>query len=84
MQIVIDIPDHTYNYIMGESQHNPRGLDYFERHVSNGIPLEKVLEDIKAEIEAELNLRSIMHPYYRGLEFALEIIDKHISGKESE
>lgn len=45
------------------------------------------IEDIKAEIEAKAKEREFYldagHPY-NGLYEALKIIDKHISGKESE
>ena len=44
---------------------------------------EDVLEDIKAEIQEEISKGN--HSWYRaGMEYCLEVIDKHISGKEQE
>ena len=52
--------------------------------VANGTPLEEVLEDIKAEIEnIELNgqIRDV-ECFNAGVNIAISVIDKHISGKE--
>ena len=48
------------------------------------IPL-SVIEDIKAEIEAEYKEHKVSNCRYGfGLLYALKVIDKHISGKEKE
>lgn len=51
--------------------------------------IETVLEEIKAEIESQISenensIKAIYQVRAIGLKIALEIIDKHISGKESE
>ena len=80
MKIVIDIPESTYNYILGESKH--KGLDYFERVVVKGTPLEKVLEDIRSEIDKQYKwLQSTKRALY-DVDVAFDVIrkaiDKHI------
>ena len=40
-EVVIKIPQSTYNFIIGEANHNPMGLDYFERRVAEGTLLPK-------------------------------------------
>lgn len=47
MQVVIDIPDETYNQIIEESKLSPRNLDYFERRIAKGTPLPKGHGDLK-------------------------------------
>lgn len=68
MKIVIDIEDIPKN-------------DHERYILSHGTPLEKVLEDIKAEIEGEMN-NPVELAKNRALYWVLEIIDKRISGKE--
>lgn len=55
--------------------------------LKDATPLEKVLGEIKEEIEAKAKEREFYldsgHPY-NGLYEALDIIDSHISGKESD
>ncbi len=85
MQIVIDIPEERYKHIQ-EEQWLPNRL-LIEKAITNGTPLDKIIEDIKAEIE-----KAMEDFYYdehdfgvrAGFRFALEIIDNHISGKEQE
>ena len=58
--------------------------------IANGTPLEKVFDDIKAEIESckgkfFRNEDGTYSPYMSGtLDRVLEIIDSHIGGKERE
>ena len=86
MKLVIDIPDDIWGKV--KDGYVPLGIS---KHLQNGTPLEKVLEDIKAEIEqvkAIMNEEIIEHDrkdlinFVNGLNQCLCIIDKHISGKE--
>lgn len=91
MQIVIDIPEEEYRCVQ------ITGCIGNETCVSNaiynGIPLDEVIEGIKADIAdfmSEIptigNCKEGWHNSGQriGLEQACEIIDNHISGKESE
>ena len=88
MQIVIDIPEEIYDYIHNEHV----AMRVCDSHqvasaIANATPLEKVLEDIKADIEERRTffLQGIDDGDDNiafGLELALDIIDKHISEKE--
>ena len=98
MKFVIDIQDDTYNLV--KSWNNPTDTAHkmlFEL-VTNATPLEKVLEDIKGEIND--NMESIIgvydsstpenqRPLCKGArndarKECIAIIDSHISGKEKE
>ena len=88
MKLVVDIDKNDYDIIKYVIQ--AIGSDYMPCVIiANGTPLEKVLEDIKAEIE---ELKSCCDDewdaFLTGRKEAynnvLEIIDKHISGKEKE
>ena len=48
--------------------------------------IDSVLEDIKAELEKreDIPYDVEMYDYIQGLEYAISVIEKHISGKESE
>lgn len=84
MKIVIDIPDNEYHQICELRLHN---RTFYDDAIRNGTPLDKFVEDIKADIE-----KAMEDFYYdehdlgvrAGFRFALEIIDNHISGKEKE
>ena len=82
MKIVIDLDDDTWVKVL--DGYVPLGIS---KQLKAGIPLDKFLEDIKQEIEKEIQEEN--HgvasdaTYEDGLEGALEIIDKHI-GKEQE
>ena len=82
MKIIIDIPE-DYKEVVdnlvldGKEYLLPYAVEIrITRAIKIGTPLEKVLEDIKAEIESK--------KYIVSAERCLEIIDKHISGKEKE
>ena len=81
MQIVIDISEEKYNQIVNSYQgSNVRPKDY-EIAIINGTPFDKVIENIKAEINEAYQQSVTSNLYYaEGLERAFEIIDKHISG----
>ena len=67
MKIVIDIEDIPKN-------------DHERYILSHGTPLEKVLEDIKAEIETEYKEYKVSNCRYGfGLLYALKVIEKHIA-----
>ena len=64
------------------------GINYFLKKTDEymrskeSVPM-SVIDDIKAEIKNDRQLkREPSSPYSCGLRHALEIIDKHISGKE--
>lgn len=78
MQVVIDIPDEEY-----KRWREVREMDALivRNSLVNGTPLDKVLEDIKTEIEECWQ----MYEERFDVGDCLDIIDKHISGKaESE
>ena len=77
MKLIIDIPEEEYERIKDIPN------DYkllIHKAVANGTPL----DDVKAEIDEQYDR---VKPYNidvaEGLEMALEIINKHISGKEN-
>ena len=78
MKLIIDIPEEEYKYSY------KRQLSYDEA-IRNGVPLDFVIEDIKADIAEEICPTD--NPYTKETEYTisrkklLEIIDKHISGK---
>ena len=51
MKLIIDIPDKAYNRLL-EEQHLPNRLD-IEWVIVHGIPLEQMLEQIRAEIDRQ-------------------------------
>ena len=84
MKLVIDISEQYFKECKNKSK---TGIGSYT-HIANGTPLEKVLEDIKGEIEkiqyriddsATLSTRDVVN-----IEDAIDIIDKHIGGKEKE
>jgi len=76
-EIVIRIPEETYNQIVEESKLSPRYLDYFERRVAEGTPLPKGhgrLGDL-SKIYVELNEAQIEGTEeYKGLGEAKQIV----------
>ena len=77
MKIVIDIPEDRYLYMKGMY-----GSTWAEEFIAKGTPLEKVLEDIKAEIKEELKDFDTITTIH--FEYIDKIIDNYISGKEKE
>ena len=79
MKVVIDIPEDD---ILAIKYLKEKG--WASRHellILNATPLEKVLEDIKAEITNERDNKGFCVWYYDDL---MKKIDSHISGKERE
>ena len=82
MKLMIDIDDKVYEYIKSIPLHT-----MLEEAVIEGTPLDKVIENIKAEIEEKKNIHNednnIDYGVRSGLNIALKIIDKYIE-KENE
>ena len=90
MKLIIDIYDDAYKYCKSIKDDDLDDLGFFTSHilksVANGTPFDSVIEDIKAEISEPIQEDC----YYVGtakiqaetIKWCLEIIDKHISGKE--
>lgn len=79
MKIVIDLDDDTWVKVL--DGYVPLGIG---KQLKAGIPIDKFLEDIKAEIYEALDMyepTENQNHFDGGLSFALDIIDKHI-GKE--
>ena len=74
MQLVIDIPEEAYNRLL-EEQHLPNRID-LEYFIVHGTPLEKVFENIKAEIR-KLEWYGD-DAFWDGVNAVSDIIDKHI------
>ena len=78
MKIVIDIPEEKYKHIQ-EEQWLPNRL-LIEKAIANGTPLDKAIEDIKAEMRMiDASYAYKMWTY----DEVARLIDKHL-GKESE
>ena len=98
MKLVIDIQDDIYNLIKNWNNPTDTAHKMLFEWVTNGMPLEKVLGEIKAEIND--NMESIIgvydsstpenqRPLCKGArndarKECIAIIDKYISGKEKE
>ena len=80
MQIVIDIPEEMTKAIEQGSFGAKYNMYDIIGCVMNGVPLEKVLEDIKKEISEMPSVYG--KTVYNGAVMALKIINRHISGKE--
>ena len=78
-KIVIEISDHIYKCLEKRMKMNIN--TEMDAIVFNATPLEKVLEDIKAEITNERDNKGFCVWYYDDL---MKKINKHISGKEQE
>ena len=84
MKIVADISKEDYAEIMYKKQFSKREMDWADRVIANATPLEKVLDDIKAEIrQVAKEEKSEDAKWARGLLYSLVIINKYISGKEN-
>ena len=88
MKIVIDISEEHYALCKEKAKTNIGTCTT----IAKGIPLEKVFEDIKAEIiqnrnrdiSGNGNIEEWLEGYRIAFNEALAIIDKHISGKEQD
>ena len=78
MKLVIDVPNQIIDMVCNTGTY---GCYRFNstKAIKNGVPLDKVLEDIKADIEHDKNVAT--KDYVLGLTLALRIIDKHIGGE---
>ena len=73
MKIVIDIPEEKWQRVID-------GTSCLPQEILDGIPLEKVLEDIKAEIRQGVSdFANENGDIAYGFVCAEEIIDKHIA-----
>ena len=70
MKIVIDISEEYYAVCKEKAKTNIGTCST----IAKGIPLEKVFEDIKSEMKEKF--------WHDEAERAIDVIDKHISGKE--
>ena len=79
--MVIRLPEETYKEIK-KIVRNGNEMCFIQELIANGTPL----EDIKAEIQSIRNSweKDNYHDEADALTLALEIIDKHIGGKETE
>ena len=74
MKLVIDISESYYE----ECKQQAKGHIGTCTTIAKGVPIAEVIEDIKKEIKDQMD----DDDYFCGLSLALQIIDKHISGKE--
>ena len=63
---------------------HPDDFGKWDEALRSAIEALSAIEDIKAEIKREYLSEGHLTDYWDGIDKALEIIDKHISGKESE
>ena len=93
MKLVIDISEEFYECIVKEEYDSVRNtkLEYFDlvQKIKNGVPLDSVLEDIKAEIE-ELPIIKVGNSNSPTVKYCIderliyEVFEKYISGKVQE
>ena len=82
MKIVIDIPRKEYE----RAKKGEWNCTIINKAVADATPLEKVLDDIKADIDAKQYSYMADKDYDEGIRFGLmlayQIVNRHISGKE--
>ena len=86
MNLIIDIPNERYELLKAvNKQLGSHGATQEELAILNGVLLKEVADDIKAEIEQHCNITvgSDNEPAMT-LYDIFGILDKHISGKETE
>ena len=80
MKLIIDIPDNVY--IACNEYKDNTNIGILQRilyiAISNGIPLEKIKEEIQEEMEDYLMEVDYIRGVKDGLLFSAEIIDKYI------
>ena len=87
MQIVIEIPENILNMVCNTGTY---GCYRFNstKAIKNGVPLDKVIEDIKAEIEDLRNKCMEQGGVYEhtayGSDYATVIINKHIEKENTD
>ena len=93
MKIVIDIPEELYNNIISTwGNIHPQITEILKNaeKQTNTAEWNEMLEDIKVEInQLSIECNSLQSPdakyiYQKAIKHSIEIIDKHISRKESE
>ena len=83
MKLIIDIPEEdredicNIHFIREDLKFKVGGV------IMHGTPFDSVIEDIKTEIETLQSDTNVMM-YSLAISDVLEIIDKHISGKETD
>ena len=84
MNLIIDIPNERYELLKAVNKQLGRnGATPEELAILNGVPLKEVADDIKAEINQEYLAEGHSTDYWNGIDKCMQIIDKHISGKEN-
>ena len=81
MKLIIDIPEDEYKRMKDESIYSTHMMICA---IQNGTPLDSVIEDITHEIRKYLEDVCINENEAEGIMFCLDVMDKHISGKESQ
>ena len=84
VKLIIEIPKKTIAHIRSDYGHGYKGLYDEDREIIvNAIWNSTPLDDVKAEIEEKISHYNHFQGSNtaHGLEIALEIIDKHISGE---
>ena len=85
MKLVIDIPEEDYEWInTHRSVTDYQTTKMLYKRVLNGTPFDTVIEDITHEITKYLEDVCINENEAEGIMFCLDVMDKHISGKETE
>ena len=77
MKLIIDISDEVYKYI--KSLHLRSML---EEYVNDGIPLDKITDEIEASKWTDSKYRYVRNALASGLDKALDIIAKYTKGVE--
>ena len=82
MKLIIEFPESEWDYIKNDDD---AGLHLLTRAIAQGTPLQAELEEIKAEIEAEIEKEFYLPDIVAeqniraGYLGALAIVDKHIN-----
>lgn len=90
MKLIIDIPEENYESCKRELEYlgEHEVIDTYTFSVAKGIPFDSVIEDIKAGIRQRIDYAETQYGHQLGFDkiyaytTCLEIIDRHISGKE--
>lgn len=80
MKLIIDLPDRIYKMNQNTTL-NIADTEILEKAIRDGTPLDDVKAEIEASKWADRDTRIERNALAGGIDKALEIIDKHISGK---
>lgn len=85
-KIVIDIPEEDYQEVLRDDYSGTPFENRVFSVIKNGTPFEKVIKDIKAEIRVLPKTYPFVNHIdtYVKEDDVINIIDKHISGKDQE